>query len=280
MTRFSRGLTFSRRREFSISADERGRIDPADVGGRRYKTVGSHAVQAAVLAPKQLGPGRHPVIVNVHGGCLVNGDALCPPFFPAWVLDLAAAHGAVVVSPDYRLVPSARGVADVVEDLEDFWTWTQRAGGDGGLTALVRARCGDGHAPDLGRLLLAGHSAGGYAAALLTLAHPAQARALALVYPILDLKDPLFVDGAAPGGGPLMGFAADQLPSAAATREWIAAARPVVRSRGGLELTPYILAAIQHGLLYRELYDNTGASEPAFNPIERLRAGAPLPPHV
>lgn len=235
-----------------------------------------------MLTPKNLAPGRHPVIINVHGGYLVHGDAVSQAFFPQWVLDLAATHAAILVSPDYRLVPSARGVADVLEDLEAFWTWTRAPAGAGsGLTTLLARR---DHVADLDRLLLVGHSAGGYAVAQLALAHPAQARALALVDPLLDIKDPRFVDGPAPGPdgafAPLMGVPADRLPSAAATRAWIADARPVVRSRAGLELTPLALAAVRHGLLYRELYDNSGANDPAFNPIERLRAGAVLPPHV
>jgi acetyl esterase/lipase len=89
----------------------------------RYKIVSDHEIKAAVLIPKDLEPGLHPVIVNIHGGFFSTAHSLFAPFFAPWALKLALDHGAIVVSADYRLLPTSNGIADQLEDLEDFWQW-------------------------------------------------------------------------------------------------------------------------------------------------------------
>lgn len=79
---------------------------------------------------------------------------LFAPFFPKWVDALALEQGAIIVSPDYRLLPSANGVADVLEDLEDGWRWTKDV-----LPGVLRTRA-PGVEMDLSRTLIAGGSAG------------------------------------------------------------------------------------------------------------------------
>jgi acetyl esterase/lipase len=37
------------------------------------------------------------------------------------LIQLAKSNGAIVVSPDYRLIPEAKGV-DILEDIKDFWS--------------------------------------------------------------------------------------------------------------------------------------------------------------
>jgi carboxylesterase type B len=74
--------------------------------------------------PKHLKPGSHPIIFKIHGGFLTYGHSLFAPFFTPWVLKLTLEHSAILVSANYRLLPSANGVADLLEDLEDFWQWT------------------------------------------------------------------------------------------------------------------------------------------------------------
>ena len=114
----------------------------------------SHDIKTAVLVPKDLKPGVHPVVYHIHGGFLVGGDGLFAPFFPRWVDKLAREHSAIIVSPDYRLLPSKNGVADVIEDTEDCWIWTKSNLND------ILAQKAPGHTLNLSKVFLVGGSAG------------------------------------------------------------------------------------------------------------------------
>lgn len=100
-----------------------------------------------VYAPR-LGRGPRPVIVFFYGGSWNSGTRAGYAF----VGRALAARGFVVVVPDYRLVPETR-YPGFVEDGAAAVRWTTR------------------HAADYGgdprRLVLAGHSAGAYIAAML-----------------------------------------------------------------------------------------------------------------
>lgn len=104
--------------------------------------------------PKNIKPGLHPILYHIHGGFLVTAHGLFAPFFPKWVDRLALEHSAIIVSPDYRLLPSENGVADVLEDVEDGWKWIQSS-----LASLLE-KIAPGVEPDFHRVLLAGGSAG------------------------------------------------------------------------------------------------------------------------
>jgi acetyl esterase/lipase len=67
-------------------------------------------------------PLGHPVLVRFHGGFLITGAALYPDFIPQWSLDYCRQHNAILVAPDYRLLPESNGV-DILDDLDDFWKW-------------------------------------------------------------------------------------------------------------------------------------------------------------
>jgi cephalosporin-C deacetylase-like acetyl esterase len=45
-----------------------------------YKTVNGVAVPASILIPKDIRPGKHPLLVRWHGGCLITGHRM----FPEW----------------------------------------------------------------------------------------------------------------------------------------------------------------------------------------------------
>ena len=90
----------------------------------------------------------------MHGGFLVTAHGLFAPFFPKWTDKLALDHSAIIVSPDYRLLPSKNGLADLLEDLEDGWSWTKSS-----LNVFLKENA-PGHEADFGHVLLAGGSAG------------------------------------------------------------------------------------------------------------------------
>lgn len=71
-----------------------------------------------------------------------------------WMNKLALEHGAIVVSPDHRLLPTANGIADVLEDIKDGWAWTRSK-----LNKLLEEKA-PGHEVDFGKTMVAGGSAG------------------------------------------------------------------------------------------------------------------------
>ena len=102
-----------------------------------------------------------------------------------------------MISPDYRLLPES-STADIIEDLEDFWTWLKRS-----LPSILEERSSGTHCPDLTRIILAGGSAGGFCSIHLGLSHPDEIKALALQYPFVQLMSEKTLQGtggkAAPG---------------------------------------------------------------------------------
>jgi acetyl esterase/lipase len=100
-----------------------------------------------IYRPK--GASKRPVLVFLHGGAWVRGDRKQYPFFG----NTFAKEGAVVVIPSYRLAPGHKFPAQA-EDAAAALAWVVRNIGEYG--------------GDPSRIVLAGHSAGGHLAALLT----------------------------------------------------------------------------------------------------------------
>lgn len=74
-------------------------------------------------------------------------------WFSCWLVEYAVAQSAVFVSPDYRLLPEAKGI-DMLKDMDDFWKWVQTD-----LPGIVAARTGNSEV-DLESVVVAGESAG------------------------------------------------------------------------------------------------------------------------
>ena len=131
-----------------------------------------------VYAPRKSGP--HPMIVFFYGGAWDSGHRQGYAF----AARALAAKGFVVAVPDYRLVPQIH-YPDFVRDGAAAVLW-------------MRAHASD-HGGDGGHILLAGHSAGAYIAAMLALdpewlgdAHAAVRGLVGLAgpYDFLPLDDP------------------------------------------------------------------------------------------
>jgi acetyl esterase/lipase len=105
-----------------------------------------------VYAPRVAAAGKRPVIVFFYGGSWRSGGRESYAFAGRAL----AAQGFVVIVPDYRLVPEAR-YPDFLRDCAEAVRWARRHAGAYG---------GDGE-----RIVLTGHSAGAYNAAMLAL-HP------------------------------------------------------------------------------------------------------------
>jgi acetyl esterase/lipase len=103
-------------------------------------------------------------------------------------LDLALEHDAVVVTPDYRLMPESQ-FPDMVEDLRDFWHWV-----DSDLERLLD------HNVDTRNVAIVGESAGGYLSAQsVLLGFSKHAAVVMLQYPALAIRRHLAFVQNAPG---------------------------------------------------------------------------------
>ena len=111
-----------------------------------YKTVGDCRIKADVYS-SPAGGAPAPVIVYIHGGCLIYGSR--KGIIPGQ-LELYLEAGYAVVSIDYRLAPESK-LPEIIEDLKDAFRW-------------VADSCAGQFAIDPGRLAVVGHSAGGYLA--------------------------------------------------------------------------------------------------------------------
>ncbi|KAF2137942.1 uncharacterized protein K452DRAFT_235202 [Aplosporella prunicola CBS 121167] len=235
-----------------------------------YKHVNGHPIDLTVFVPSDLprdtnAPAR-PVIARFHGGGLITGARLHPGSFAPWILELARAQGAVLVTPDYRLLPEARG-ADVLADVADFWAWLRSPQG---LQAAV---------PDLpvdiDRVLAMGDSAGGMLALQAAFMGAPGIRALITAYPMVDLRSDHFTRRCEKNilGLPMLD---EEL-----VEEYIEAARSkpgvVLASADIPDRMDLMIAVFQHAR-FGELL----GPERELYPFDRLedvsRAGARLPP--
>ena len=110
-----------------------------------YKTVKKHEIKADVFEAE--GADNRPVIVWLHGGCLIMGHR---GGIASWQRDLYLDAGFTVVCVDYRLAPETKLPA-IIDDLQDAFHWVREGG-----PSLFRA--------DPARVAAVGHSAGGYLA--------------------------------------------------------------------------------------------------------------------
>ncbi|KAL1878114.1 hypothetical protein VTK73DRAFT_8075 [Phialemonium thermophilum] len=159
-------------------------FEPFEIHRTHYQSS-SNVIEADLLIPKK-GPGpqiSRPIIVRIHGGFLFTGSSLFPAWFSKWILDFAELHGAVIISPNYRLLPEVRG-KQLIDDMEAFWTWFNRGGPQQHLESVGRSDV----FLDMSRILLIGESAGGYLAIQSVLSRFARPQAMVMLYPMLDMQ--------------------------------------------------------------------------------------------
>lgn len=102
-------------------------------------------------------------------------------WFPQWLLDLALASEAIIVSANYRLLPEANGL-DILTDIEDLWDWTLTS-----LPNILKQQPDLLITVDLTRILVSGESSGGLLGIILALSHPKDIRAAIACYPCVDM---------------------------------------------------------------------------------------------
>jgi acetyl esterase/lipase len=170
-----------------------------------YKHVNNQPISVDVLVPKNLKPGKHPLIVRFHGGFLVSctalsallhisnlpnqvtGASLFPMFFASWLLEYAIKHSAIIVCPDYRLLPESSG-HDILSDISDFWTWVHHD-----LQVYLTSSTPTLTDIDVTHILVTGESAGGWCATQSAFSQPAGTiKAVIGAYPQVDVRSDWF----------------------------------------------------------------------------------------
>ncbi|GAM91518.1 hypothetical protein ANO11243_095700 [Dothideomycetidae sp. 11243] len=217
------------------------------------------ALKCDILLPPGLKHGSHPMILTFHGGYLIAGARDHYPFLAKWLPGYAALHSAMIISADYRLLPSA-SATEVCADLEELWTWVQSH-----LADRLAARA-PGHAPDLTRVIVQGGSAGGFCAAQLALSHPEAIRAALLIYPMVHCTSTYLADGPPNSAAVaekmqlLTGEALESEIEIAMNQGWTVARH----NAAGLKLTISIVKTGKYGAAF---------GSKANDPIERVRTG-------
>ncbi|OQD69117.1 hypothetical protein PENPOL_c002G00354 [Penicillium polonicum] len=234
-----------------------------------YKHFGDHGIRADILVPQSPHTGKRPVIVRFHGGGLMAGDSMLLEWFPIWLLELAKKHNAIIVSPNYRLLPEASSL-ELFDDIEDFWTWLHSST----VTSLLASQPTPSEV-DLGHILTVGDSAGGLLCICLTLAHPDEIRAAITSYPLVDIASPHFTEKRTI---PIMGEIFPEEP----VTQHLAQMKPGDIVSGALAPArlPLMFSATQHGYLHK-FYNRDTEEDPRRElryPFERLdQPGAQLP---
>ncbi|KAH7025318.1 Alpha/Beta hydrolase protein [Macrophomina phaseolina] len=242
----------------TLRPNDFSRFTDFDIHSTPYKTASTHPITADVLVPSTLTKSAtpsptpsspppaspRPLLLRFHGGGLVAGSSLFPGFFAPWHLSLAARHSAIIVTPNYRLLPEA-SLPEILADIEDFWVWVHEA-----LPSFVEERTNGAVRVDTSRILTAGDSAGGYLSLLLALRHPDAVRAATAAYPMVDVRSPHFCEAY---DKPMFGV--PQQPRSVVdehVEKVRSGALPaVVSADPALERATLMFACVQHGVLGR-----------------------------
>ncbi|KAM0552674.1 hypothetical protein ACHAPJ_007771 [Fusarium lateritium] len=234
-------------------------FNPFDITRTYYASAGVN-IGVDILVPRRMTTQRQPVIVRIHGGFLITGSSLFPAWFSKWVLDFAEEHNAVIISPNYRLLPEVKG-RDIIQDMANFWAWVHSGGPEGHLASVGQSRV----KLNLSQTLLVGESAGGYLALQSVLSGFTRPRAIIALYPMIDMKAAHFTQFCQKtivGVPNYPNEAVDEFLSATSGRAAITEADPPVRLDSAM--------AVVHNGRYLELL----GEEPKLFVLERIKAQA------
>lgn len=212
-----------------------------------YCSLDGTSIPASALVPKDLQPGKYPCIIRWHGGCFITGHRLYPRWYGTWTLSLALTRSAVILAPDYWLLPEASGI-DILRDVRGFYSWLN--------TDNLAAVLPGGVQLDLEDLLVFGESAGGWMAVQSALLDESRGKVAAIVarYPMLDLRDRFYCEAYEKV---IFNPPASQLGTEVVDRhlEKIEGRDLTVISVFPPERTPLVIAAMQHGMLEKWMGD-------------------------
>ena len=125
-----------------------------------YRIVNGVPLEATILIKSSISAlpraqdKKHPVMVRWHGGGFILGHRMYEPWFAEWLLNMALDHEAIIVTPDYRLLPESNR-SDILSDITHFWRWIQKD-----LPQYMEQK--NLPLPDVGNVLCCGESSGGF----------------------------------------------------------------------------------------------------------------------
>ncbi|CAI7631591.1 unnamed protein product [Penicillium crustosum] len=243
-----------------MSIPSNKKLDGFEIVQHDYKHIGDHGIRVNILTPRTTYVGPRPLIVRIHGGGLMMGDSFFMDWWPQWISDLALQKEAVIVSPNYRLLPEATG-ADIYTDIEDFWIWLHSA-----EFLNLLANQPTPTTVDLNRILISGESAGGLIGIYLSLAHPTDIRSAAVAYPFVDPRSEAF---SSPRAEPPFNH---PVPEHVVQENMKAAALDTPKSSISTpDSLSFMLAAVQHGAI-TDMYErgSKGVPREVLYPMMRL----------
>ncbi|KAK5062661.1 hypothetical protein LTR84_004734 [Exophiala bonariae] len=135
-----------------------------------FKSVQNIDIKLDVAYPQGEIKTPATVLLHYHGGFLVVGDRYA--FFPYWLVNASISRNWIFVTPDYRLLPETTAQSSL-EDAVDAYTW-------------VWSRLGPELGLEIGSVVLAGSSAGGYLALATAAVVDRKPNALLSIYGMLD----------------------------------------------------------------------------------------------
>ncbi|KAJ3532420.1 hypothetical protein NM208_g8446 [Fusarium decemcellulare] len=229
-------------------------FDPFDITRAQYQSAGVE-IGVDILIPKRASTKVRPVIIT--------GSSLFPAWFSKWILDFAEEHDAIIISPNYRLLPEVKG-RDIMEDMANFWSWVQSGGPVRHLASVGRSNVG----MNLSHTLLVGESAGGYLALQSVLSGFTLPQAIIALYPMVDMQSDHYTK---PFQKPIVGVsnypnkAVNDFLQATSGSSAVTEADPPTRLDSAI-------AVVQNGRFLELL-----GQEPELFVLERIKSGL-LPP--
>ena len=195
--------------------------------------------------------------------CQVTGTSLYTEWFAPYIVSFAAAQSAIIVSPNYRLLPESKG-SDILDDISDFWVWVQQS-----LLSFVASRSTVPLTVDFNHILVCGESAGGQLALLSAFMLPEGfINAVLAQYPITDRRTEI---ARAKKTKMIFGM---PVPEEDFVDKFVARIRPGAVVSGAAP--PARLDLMFTMAVYGKLCDFLG-HEPKFYPIEAIETAAHFP---
>ncbi|KAL5379442.1 hypothetical protein DPSP01_008508 [Paraphaeosphaeria sporulosa] len=164
----------------SLRTTAENRFDTFKLYTTSYKKIGDHEIEVNVLVPKDIKPGKRPIMIKWHGGGLTAGTAVYPPWFAGYLVPFLHRNNAIAILPNYRLAPEHTG-DEILSDVADLGAWLTDS-----LPAYLASK-EPAISPDLSKILVSGESAGGWVAlqSVLSLSE-GTFKACLLQYPVLN----------------------------------------------------------------------------------------------
>lgn len=209
-----------------------------------------------------------PVLVFWHGGGFITGDRMYEPWMPTWLIQFAQSQAAMIISPDFRLMPEA-SPSDVLDDVAAFWAWYTKT-----LPQIAAEEEWDVR-PDVKRTVCAGQSSGAVIGVHSALEpQDVQFRAVLALYgplcfdvPLLNMPKPRIIGGSRPPA---------PREAEALIRSYIARSKGKSRTSGNpSEDWDLVMATVQQGWLPRTAKRNPDSR---LDVVANLRAKSILPP--